>query len=108
MAIKYEIENIEEMRRREGIEDVELKEDIRALAIGDLVKLTFLTTTPPTTAETVQVRLTSIHGRTFEGALVHRPTASGLAKLRVGTPVSFTADQIHSIPNKYPSGRQRS
>ena len=38
-----EIENIEEMRLREGIDDVELRENIRSLKIGDVVRLTVLT-----------------------------------------------------------------
>ena len=33
------IENIEEMRRREGIDDVELREAIRGLRVGDFVRL---------------------------------------------------------------------
>ena len=37
MQKTVEIENIEEMRRREGIEDVELREEIRGLRVGDFV-----------------------------------------------------------------------
>jgi hypothetical protein len=36
------IEDIEEMRRQEGIDDVELRKAIRGLHVGDSVKLTFL------------------------------------------------------------------
>src|SRR5439155_13109464 len=45
MGKRVEIENIEERRREVGIDDVVLREDIRGLAIGDLVKLTLLTDT---------------------------------------------------------------
>ena len=34
MGPRVEIENIEDMRRREGIEDVELRRAIRALKVG--------------------------------------------------------------------------
>lgn len=47
-----EIENIEEMRRRAGIDDAELREEIRGLEIGDLVMLTLLTGTKSSTGET--------------------------------------------------------
>src|SRR5205823_4193524 len=45
------IENIEEMRRREGIDDVGLREEIDGLRVGDFVKLTFLTGTRPPAGE---------------------------------------------------------
>src|SRR4051812_9092588 len=41
MGNRIEIENLEEKRREVGIEDVVLREDIRGLAAGDLVKLTW-------------------------------------------------------------------
>ena len=40
MASLVEIENIEEMRRKEGIDDVELRMEIRQLKVGDHVRLT--------------------------------------------------------------------
>ena len=42
MRYAVEIEDINTMRRQEGIEDASLRKEIRALAIGDLVNLTFL------------------------------------------------------------------
>ncbi len=36
------IENIEEMRRQQGIEDIELHEDIDQLRPGDFVKVTLV------------------------------------------------------------------
>ena len=40
------IENIEEMRLREGIDDTELRKEIRRLKVGDFVRLTMLTRAP--------------------------------------------------------------
>ena len=99
MRNPLEIENIEEMRRRQGIDDVELHEGIRGLAIGDFVKLTFLAAGGGSlTGETLFVRITSIRGGAFRGKLADRPASRGLSKLRVGWPVAFTAAHIHSIP----------
>lgn len=95
-AIAIAIENIEEIRRREGIDDVELREDIRGLAPGDLVKVSLLT--GATTVETLTVRVTSIRGRAFRGKLAVRPLSKSLAQLRAGSPITFTADHIHSLP----------
>jgi hypothetical protein len=95
-----EIENIDEMRRREGIDDVELREGIRALHVGDFVRLTFLAVTKPFAPETLSVRITSIRGKAFRGKLADRPASSGLSGLRIGTSVTFTRDHIHSILNE--------
>src|SRR5438477_584590 len=54
-----QIENIEELRRREGIDDVELREEVRGLGVGDVVMLTFLTGTNSFAGETLPVRITS-------------------------------------------------
>lgn len=95
------IENILEMRLREGIEDVELRIAIRGLAIGDLVRLTF--SAGPKSFETLIVQITRIRGYTFRGKLANRPVSPGLAKLRIGSPVVFTTAHIHSIPRKQQS-----
>ena len=42
MIVAIEIENMDELRRCEGIDDVELHEDIGRLRVGDHVRLTFL------------------------------------------------------------------
>jgi hypothetical protein len=97
MRNPIEIENIDELRRREGIEDVELHEAIRALAVGDVVKVTLLTGTKASGGETLAVRITSIKGAAFRGKLASRPASAGLANLRVGSPLAFTAAHIHSI-----------
>lgn len=96
MRNPVEIEDIEEMRRREGIDDVDLRIEIRALKAGDFVMLTLVSDT--TSFETLLVRITSIKGSTFRGKLAHRPTCAGLSKLPVGFPLVFTTDHIHSLP----------
>ena len=99
------IENIEKLRRCEGIDDAELREEIRALRVDDSVKLTFLTLTEPPARETLSVRITSIRGGAFRSKLADRPAFVGLSNLRVGTPVTFTRAQIHSIPRERPKPR---
>jgi hypothetical protein len=91
------IENIEAMRHRQGIDDVELREEIRKLGIGDFVRLTLLSGANAPAGETLSVRITKIRGDAFRGRLADRPSSNGLAKLAVGTPVVFTADHIHSL-----------
>jgi hypothetical protein len=97
MRNAVEIENIEAMRLSEGIDDVELREEISRLEAGDLVKLTFLTV-PPARRETLSVRITAIQGQTFWGMLTRRPVQAGLSELRAGAIVAFTAAHIHSLP----------
>ena len=92
------IENIEEIRRREGIDDVELRAEIRALKIGDVVKLTVLT--GATSFEYLLVRITGIKGAAFRGVLARNPHTSILSNLRAGSPIEFTAAQIHSLPRR--------
>jgi hypothetical protein len=98
MASGVQIENIEAMRRREGIDDVELREEIRGLAVGDLVMLTFLTGMRSPAAETLLVRITRISDGVFHGKLAGRPASLGLSELRVGSAVHFMTAHIHSIP----------
>jgi len=98
MRTRLEIEDIEEMRRREGIDDVELRSDIRALAVGDFVNLTLVTS--PHSFETLLVRITSRKGSAFRGKLANRPTSTGLSELPAGSPVAFTTAHIHSLPKK--------
>jgi hypothetical protein len=95
MRARVEIQNIEEMRLRAGIDDVELRSEIRGLHVGDVVKLTFLTGT--TTFETLSVRITSINGSAFRGKLADSPAAPALSRMRVGSPIAFAAAHIHSL-----------
>jgi hypothetical protein len=102
MSKRVEIENIEEMRRLQGIDDVKLREEIRALQAGHMVRLTFLTAPAPGAAQTLLVRITSIKGRAFHGKLAEKPASTRQSKLRPGLLVAFTADHIHSVPKEQP------
>jgi hypothetical protein len=98
MRARVEIQNIEDMRRRAGIEDVELREAIRGLRVGAFVKLTLLAGEQGAAGETLLVRITSIRGDAFRGKLAGRPTSAGLSGLRVGLALAFTGSHIHSLP----------
>ena len=97
MVNPVDIENIEELRLQEGIDDVVLREEIRALAVGDFVKLTFLAADKAHTRETLRVRITSIRGGGFRGKLADKPALSGLSTLRIGSTLVFTSACIHSV-----------
>ncbi len=96
-----EIEDIEQRRLRAGIDDVELRSEIRGLHVGDVVKLTFLT--GATTFETLSVRITRISGPAFRGKLADSPATSALSQLRAGSPVAFAAVHIHSVVKRRPA-----
>jgi hypothetical protein len=103
MRDPVELENIEEMRRREGIDDVKLEEEMRGLQVGDLVRLTFLTKAAPVVGETLLVRMTSISGDEFLGKLTQKPGSPRLSKLRAGAQVAFRKAHIHSIAKEQPT-----
>jgi hypothetical protein len=103
MRDRVEIENIEEMRRREGIEDVELRQDICGLRVGDAVNLTLLSGVTSSAAETVRVRITSIRDYGFRGKLTSKPASAGLSTLDVGSAIVFTAAHIHSLSKRRPA-----
>lgn len=98
MQNSIQIENIEERRRVVGIEDDVLREGIRQLETGNLVRLTLLTDTVSPGGETVLVRITSINGATFRGKLVSRPISTGLRWLEAGARINFARSHIHSLP----------
>ncbi|MHB1421921.1 MAG: hypothetical protein ACYC3I_01750 [Gemmataceae bacterium] len=95
MQAVIEIENIDELRRHEGIDDVELHEDIGRLQVGDCVRLTFLSGT--NMRETLPVRITRIQAGQFRGRLAGPIARPELLGLRPNSLVTFTAGQIHSI-----------
>jgi hypothetical protein len=101
MRNAVEIQDIEEMRRKEGIDDVELRKDIRRLRAGDSVNLTLLTESG--LAETLSVRITSIKGLALRGKLTRKPNAAGLSGLGAGFPLVFRAAHVHSIGKGRPS-----
>jgi hypothetical protein len=90
MARVIEIEDIEEMRRIQGIEDVELRLEIRDLKPGDFVKLTLFS--GASNHVTALVRITSIRGSAFRGKLVKKA-----ARMQAGDPIQFTTAHIHSV-----------
>jgi len=103
MRHPIEIENIDELRLQEGIDDAELREDVHRLRVGDHVRLTFVSAGNPCARETLVVRITSLKGETVRGKLAGQPTRADLAMLRAGSPVIFTRDQIHSIVKRQPT-----
>jgi hypothetical protein len=90
MSNQVQLENIEEMRRQQGIDDVELAAAIRRLKVGDIVKLTFLTGIH--NSETAPVRITQINGIAFRGKVMQ--TISGVKR---GKFIEFTISHIHSV-----------
>ncbi len=97
MRLPIEIEDIDYLRHKEGIDDAELREEIRGLRIGDYVRLTFLVRDRLATRETLPVRITRIQGHHLSGRLSDQPLSRGLAKLRMGVLVHFVVAQIHSV-----------
>src|SRR5262245_18583361 len=92
------LENIEELRLSQDIDDVELRAEIQTLCVGDAVKLTFLNSKKASVGETLLVRIGRIEGRLFHGSLVQKPVSHDLPDLRTGAAITFTKDHIHSIP----------
>lgn len=101
MVVAINIENIDELRRREGIDDVELHEDIGRLRVGDRVLLTFLSAA--SLRATLPVRITRIRAGQFRGRLIDTIGRPELLGLRPNLLVTFTAEQIHSIPPPQPT-----
>lgn len=105
MLAAIDIENIDELRRREGIDDVELHEDIGRLRVGDHVLLTFLSGT--NLRATLPVRITCIRAGRFRGRLIGMTGRPELLGLRPNILVTFTATQIHSIARPQPAPVRR-
>lgn len=95
-----EIENIEGMRRRAGIDDIELRDEIRLLRIGDTVNLTFLNDALSPRGETLAVRITFIRAGCFRGNLAAKPESARLSRLLPGGTIIFKSVHIHSIPRR--------
>jgi len=91
------IENIEDRRNQVGIDDVELREAIGRLAIGDVVLLTLIT--GPKTRESVFVEIDSIRRGAFRGKLAAGLNPTALMK-RIPSEIAFTTAHIHSIPKE--------
>lgn len=97
MEVQMRIENIEAMRRRQGIDDVELRAAVRGLGVGDSVRLTIFAGEASAAGETVVVQITAVDGPRFQGTLAARPVLKALAGLEAGQPLAFTAQSIHSV-----------
>src|SRR5262245_41509023 len=97
------IENIAEMRRRAGIDDVELRESIADIEPGDLVQLTFLPDSKLSGGETLAVRVNGIKGSMYRGVLVEAHGNAELTELEIGALVVFTAGHIHALPREAPA-----
>jgi hypothetical protein len=98
MRGRVAIEDIDNLRRLAGINDVDLRDEIRGLRAGDHVKLIFrLAAGPGTGGEPLRVRITSVRGEVYRGRLVDRPSSTALASLQAGALVRFTTGQIHSV-----------
>jgi hypothetical protein len=102
MRKAVEIEDIEQMRQSEGIDDAELRDEVRQLQPGDLVNLTLLPEGKSLGGETLVVRITNRQGHAFRGKLVSRPTSPQLAHA-AGRALTFTTNHIHSVPKGTPS-----
>lgn len=97
MTHGFDVENTEALRRRAGIDDVELRECVRNLAVGDRVNLTLLASGAASTGETVTVRITKIAERAYWGCLVEQPASRGFGHIHAGLPIAFAAAHIHSV-----------
>src|SRR5262245_30171070 len=86
------LENIEELRLSQDIDDVELRAEIQTLQVGDAVKLTFLNAKKASVGETLLVRITEIDGRFFHGKIAQKPASHDLPDLRSGEAITFTSN----------------
>lgn len=102
MPETLKIENIEHMRQLQGIDDVELRESIRRLRIGDCVHLTFLSGSRPVRSKTVPVRIVAIDKDRFTGEIMESLTSLGQDHLRERSLVTFQERHVHSIPKLKP------
>jgi hypothetical protein len=97
---RIRIENIEEMRDHQGIDDEELRRAIKGLRVGDFVKVTFVPSGCNSAGETLFLRVTKIDGDRLVGKLDEEPTLPGLSGLQVGSSVAFQKVHIHSVPKR--------
>jgi hypothetical protein len=97
MNVKHtsHLEDIEALRLRQGIDDVELREEVRRLGPGACVRVTFLGTLRPN--ETLMVRITRVTGAEFQGKLLQQPSRDVERGLHPGVTVRFRDVHIHSV-----------
>lgn len=97
MRQTLQIENIDQLRLRQGIDDVELREKIGQLQVGDCVNLTFLKGAQQGASKTVPVQIVRIVKEKFEGKLLKSLGSLGPTDLKVGSMISFRRYHVHSI-----------
>jgi hypothetical protein len=95
------IENIDAARKREGIDDVVLHDEIIRLKAGDQVRLSV--SADGKQYEMVSVRITSVKGLALRGKVTEKPRSRSLGTLVVGAAMTFVADQVHSIVDGKPA-----
>ena len=95
------IENIDEARKREGIDDVVLRNEIIRLKAGDHVRLSV--SSDGRQFEMLSVRITSLKGTAIRGKLLENPRSRSLGTLVVGSAMKFAAGQVHSIVDGKPA-----
>ena len=105
MSDDVEIQDIEQMRQQEGIDDIELRGEVRQLRAGDYVRLTFLA--GPRQCETIPVRITSIRGGKFRGKLIAGPSSASLPGLHAGLLVVFSQTHIHSVLKRQAQAKRK-
>ena len=95
------IENIDEARKREGIDDVVLHDEIVRLKAGDHVRLSV--SSDGKQFEMVSVRITSVKGSALRGKVLEKPRSRSLGTLIAGSAMTFKAGQVHSIVDGKPA-----
>jgi hypothetical protein len=102
MAELFDLEDIEETRRREGADDSPRRRRVVRLQAGDRVRLTVWL--GGRVSETLTFRILRTRGAGFEGVLVETPAADGeLRELKVGLRVPFASRHIHSVLRQQPA-----
>jgi hypothetical protein len=96
MRPRVEFEDIEGLRREAGIDDGELREQVRRLRAGDSVRLTAATGGDPGPLDRLLVRIISVRAGVFHGSIV-RAAGTRAARLEAGSPLTFRAAHIHSV-----------
>jgi len=94
MRARVELEDIEAMRLAAGIHDISLREEVRGLRAGDVVKLTARVGNRPPPGEALLVRVTSVTGGSLRGRLTRAARAS---RLPADTLLTFAAAHVHSV-----------
>ena len=90
-----EIEDIQQLRWKERIEDLELRAAISHLRIGDSVKLAFRPNKASFAGETLLIRITSIRGTAFRGKPAAKPALIGLSTGRITRPLQGGPHSLH-------------